>query len=263
MAFRTVRNILTAALAAIAGPVIAAGTHEQPPASLTVFAAASLKNALDEAAAAFTARTGHRVIASYAGSPALARQLEAGAPADVILSADTDWMDYLQSKNLIAAATRRNLFGNALVLVAPAGKKPDLAVADGFSLAAALAGGRLAVANVESVPAGKYAKAALQALRVWRDVEGKLAQSENVRAALAFVAQGEAPLGIVYKTDAFAENKVEIVGTFPAGSHPAIIYPGAVVHSTPHPSAAAELIGFLASPAAGEIFESHGFSRTP
>jgi molybdate transport system substrate-binding protein len=227
---------------------------------ITVFAAASLRNALDEVDAAFTRATGIAVNASYAASSALARQIEQGAPADVFLSADSDWMDYLQQRQLIAPATHVNLLGNALVLIAP--KNSPLAnvdIAPGVDLAKLAGGGRIAVADVHAVPAGLYAKAALTKLGAWASVRDKLAQAENVRAALSYVARGEAPLGIVYATDAKAEPGVKIVGTFPADSHPPIVYPAAAIKGRDN-DVAKRYLQFLRSAETKAIFEKYGFS---
>lgn len=220
-----------------------------------VFAAASLKNALDEAAASFTQG---KVAVSYGASSTLARQVENGAPADLFISADREWMDYLDKKGLLAPGTRRDLLGNRLVLIAPAARPAKLDPAPGFPIARALAGGRLALADPAGVPAGKYAKAALEKLGVWDDVAGRLAPAENVRAALAFVARGEAPLGIVYATDAREEPRVMVAGVFPEDTHPPIVYPAAVLRGA-RPGAQA-FLGFLASPPAKAIFRRHGFA---
>lgn len=229
---------------------------------ILVFAAASLKNALDKASDDFTRRSGNAVTVSYAATSALARQIEAGAPADVFISADLEWMDYLQTHNLIRAGSRRNLLGNSLVLIAPAAAPADLRIGDGFPLAAALGDGRLAVANTAAVPAGKYARAALEKLGVWGSVEDRLAQADNVRAALALVSRGEAPLGIVYRTDAAADPNVVIVDTFPEDTHPPIIYPLALVAASDSPGAA-EFVAFLASGEARGAFETEGFAVLP
>jgi molybdate transport system substrate-binding protein len=236
-----------------------AAAFAQAGAPVTVFAAASLKNALDEAVAIHGQRTGTRVTVSYAASSALARQIEAGAPADLFISADLDWMDYLQTRQLIRPATRVNLLGNRLVLIAPRDSKASLTVERGLPLARALGDGRLAVADPDAVPAGKYAKAALEALGAWSAVAPRLARAENVRAALAFVARGECPLGIVYATDAAAEARVRIVGAFPAGTHPPIVYPAAIT-ATAKSAGAASLLQFLGSAAAKPVFEKHGFT---
>jgi molybdate transport system substrate-binding protein len=225
-----------------------------------VFAAASLKNALDDAIAAYGRETGTKVIASYAASSALAKQIEQGAPAQLFISADLAWMDYLAERGLVEEATRVNLLGNSLVLVAPKDSTVgEVALGQGVDLAALLGDGRLAVGEVSSVPAGKYAKAALEKLGGWSGVESRLAQSENVRAALALVARGEAPLGIVYRTDAAADPTVRIVGTFPPDSHPPIIYPAAVTKGG-DAGGAADFLKFLSGSVAKAAFEKQGFT---
>lgn len=245
--------VLAAALS-----VSPAQAQDKPP--LLVFAAASLKNALDEINTAWTKRSGVEVRASYAASSALAKQLEEGAPADLFLSADIPWMDHVEKKNLVRAGTRANLLGNALVLIAPKDwKKGQVKIGQNFDLAALLGDGRLAVGAVASVPAGRYAKASLEKLGIWPSVEKKLAEAENVRAAMAFVSRGEAPLGIVYSTDAAADPNVVIVGTFPGDSHPPIIYPVGVLASSKNPAAGAYR-KFLAEPEAKKIFVKHGFT---
>ena len=223
-----------------------------------VFAAASLKNAIDEINAEWRRKTGMAVNASYAASSALARQIEQGAPADIFISADLDWMDYLQQRNLIKADTRTNLLGNTLVLIAPAGSIASFDIARGADLGALIADGRLAIGEVLSVPAGRYAKQALMTLGMWTGVEDKLAQTDSVRAALALVARGEATAGIVYATDAKAEPKVRVLGTFPADTHAPIIYPVALVASSTDADAPA-FLGYLRSPAALRTFDAHGF----
>jgi len=227
-------------------------------ADLTVFAAASVKEALDEQVGRFQAETGDTIVVSYGGSNALARQVEAGAPADIFLSADTDWIDYLDQLHLLRPGTRTNLLRNRLVLIAPAHARTSLSIRPGFALGPALGSGRLAMANPESVPAGKYGKAALMTLGVWTSVESRIARTDNVRAALMLVARGEAPLGIVYATDAIAEPKVRIVDTFPEPTHPAIVYPIAIVASSRSPGAR-RLVDTLSSPAARAIWVRHGF----
>ncbi|MEA1651680.1 molybdate ABC transporter substrate-binding protein [Nitrospirillum sp. BR 11164] len=228
-----------------------------------VFAAASLKNALDTANAAFVAGGGAKATVTYAASSALAKQIEAGAPADLFISADEDWMDYLAGKGLIQPSTRRDLLGNELVLVAAADTKTTVEIKPGFALDQALdaaqTGGRLAVGDPAAVPAGKYAKAALQTLGAWDKVRDHLAPAENVRAALALVARGEAPFGIVYKTDAMAEPGVRIVATFPADSHAPILYPIALAKEATSAQARA-FLDFLASPKARPLFEAQGFT---
>lgn len=227
-----------------------------------VFAAASLKNALDAAAADFTEQADAPVRISYAASPTLAKQIEAGAPADIFISADLAWMDYLAERGLIRADSRRNLLGNTLVLIAPAEAPVDLAIAPGFPLAAAVGDGRLAMANTQAVPAGKYGRAALEALGVWPSVEGRLAEADNVRGALALVSRGEAPLGIVYATDAAADPGVVVVGAFPPETHPPIVYPIALTAASSHP-AAARFLSFLAGDVGRSHFEKEGFSILP
>jgi molybdate transport system substrate-binding protein len=220
--------------------------------TITVFAAASMKNALDEVDAAYTTKTGVNVAASYAASSVLAKQIEQGAPADVFVSADTDWMDYAISKKVINEPTRVNLLGNSIVL-----SINEVNIAEGFDLAKLAGDGKIATGDVQSVPVGKYAKAALEKLGAWQAAEPKFAMAENVRTALTLVARGEAPLGIVYSTDAKVEPSVKIVGTFPASSHPPIIYPVAAT-ATAKPETMSYL-AFLRSTAAKNIFEKYGF----
>ena len=252
--------ILILSLLAATGPV-RAETPPVPPGagSVTVFAAASLKNALDAAAAAFKAKTGVDVKVSYAGSMALARQIEATAPAEVFISADEASMDYLAGKNLIQADSRFDLLGNQLVVVAPksAGLEKLPLTKDAFS--AALGSGKIATGDPASVPVGKYAKASLEKLALWPSLEPHFAFTDNVRAALAFVARDEAPLGIVYLTDAKSEPKVKVVATFPASSHPPIVYPVALT-TTSTGEAPKKLLVFLRSEAAREIFAEQGFT---
>jgi molybdate transport system substrate-binding protein len=254
MAMRSVGRTCLFALLLVCGLATAARADD-----VLVFAAASLQNALDDAAAAFHSKTGDGTKISYAASSALAKQIENGAPADLFISADLDWMNYLGQKKLIEDGTRANLLGNKLVLVAPAASNAQVEIKPGFALASLLGGGRLAMADPASVPAGKYGKAALEKLGVWDGVQDKVAPAQDVRAALRFVARGEAPLGIVYQTDAAAEPGVKIVGVFPEGSYPPIIYPAALVASSRNP-AAAKLLAFLRSPAARPYFEKQGFT---
>jgi molybdate transport system substrate-binding protein len=228
-------------------------------ADVTVFAAASLKESMDAQAKAFEAATGHKVIVSYGGSNTLAKQIEAGAPADLFISADLDWMDYVDTRRLIAAGTRVELLRNTLVLIAPAGSAATLKIAPGFALATALGGGKLAMANPDSVPAGKYGKGALEKLGVWGSVEKQVARAENVRAALALVARAEAPFGIVYRTDALAEKGVKIVDTFPQDTYAPIVYPAAVVADSKS-AAARPLLDYLRSTAARAAWEQYGFT---
>jgi len=226
--------------------------------SLTVFAAASMKNALDDIDAAYTAKSGVKITASYAASSALAKQIEQGAPADIFASADIDWMDYATNNKTINEATRINLLGNSIVLIAPKDSKIDnVAIGPGFDLAKLAGDGKIATGDVKAVPVGKYAKAALEKLGAWQAAEPKFAMAESVRAALTLVARGEAALGIVYSTDAKVEPGVKIVGTFPAESHPAIIYP--VAATTTARSEAADYLAFLRTSAAKAIFEKYGF----
>src|ERR1700738_4821656 len=227
--------------------------------SLTVFAAASMKNALDDIDAAYTAKTGIKIVASYAASSALAKQIEQGAPADVFISADTDWMDYAIGKKTINEPTRVNLLGNSLVLIAPKDSKIDnVTIGQGFDLARLAGDGKIATGDVKAVPVGKYAKAALEKLGAWSAAEPKFAMAESVRAALTLVARGEAVLGIVYSTDAKVEPGVKIVGAFPADSHPPIIYP--VAATTTAKVGTSDYLAFLKSSAAKTILEKYGFT---
>lgn len=226
---------------------------------ITVFAAASLKNALDAANAAWSKETSKETTVSYAASSALAKQIEAGAPADIFISADLAWMDYAAEKKLIKDDTRSNLLGNRIVLVAPKDTAKPVEIKDGFDLATLVGDGKLAMGAVETVPAGKYGKAALEKLGVWSSVEGKVAGAESVRAALALVSRGEAPYGIVYQTDAAADPGVAIVGTFPEDSHPPIIYPVAILSESKSADAAAYL-DYLKSDKAEPFFTEQGFT---
>lgn len=243
---------LAAALLGLALPVLS------PAQGLTVLAASSLRGPLDAVATAFTKAGGPPVRISFAASSALARQVEAGAPADVFVSADLDWMDHLDKRGLIAAGTRANLLANELVLIAPRQGAVQLRIAPGFPIAQALGGGRIALANPASVPAGKYAKAAFTALGVWPSIEGRVAGAENVRAALALVSRGEAPLGVVYRTDAMADAGVRVVDAFPAGTHPPIVYPAAAVKGG-QVAEAKRFLDHLRSPAARTAWERAGF----
>ncbi|KQT19572.1 molybdenum ABC transporter substrate-binding protein [Methylobacterium sp. Leaf399] len=253
MTTATRRLCLAALLAMTLG---ATPVRAQTP--VVVFAAASLKNALDEAVAAWSKETGRTARVSYAASSALAKQIEAGAPADLFFSADLAWMDDVAAKGGIRPETRVDLLRNALVLIAPKDGPEAIPLVPGLDLAARLGGGRLAVANVDAVPAGRYGKAALESLGAWAGVKDRLAQAENVRAALLLVSRGEAPLGIVYATDAVSDPSVRVVGTFPTGSHPPVIYPLARTRDSTHPDAAA-LLGYLRSAPARVFFERQGF----
>ena len=226
---------------------------------LIIFAAASLKDALDEVNVAYQHENSQETATSYAASSTLAKQIEAAAPADVFISADLDWMDYLAKRNLIKPETRANLLGNRLVLIAPVNSPLNLAIGPNFSLAQALGNGRLAIADPNGVPAGRYGKAALESLGVWSTIADRVAPAENVRAALALVARGETPLGIVYQTDAASDKDVKIVGIFPQDTHPPIIYPIAAVVSSTNPAALGYL-AYLKSRAARPTFEKHGFT---
>ena len=253
------RRLLPVAFGALVAGALALPAAPAAAKDLLVFAAASLKNALDDIDASYKKETGKAVTVSFAASSALAKQVEQGAPADVFISADLDWMDYLAKKNLIKAGTSSNLLGNSIVLVAPADSKATTKIAPGFALASLLGDGHLAMANTQSVPAGKYGKAALEKLGVWDSVKDRVAQADNVRAALLLVSRGEAPLGIVYKTDVAADPKVKIIDSFPDDSHPPIIYPVAVIAASTNPDAAAYL-AYLKSPTAAAAFEKQGFT---
>jgi molybdate transport system substrate-binding protein len=228
-------------------------------ADVMVFAAASLKETMDEQAKQFESSTGNKVIVSYGASNALAKQIEAGAPADLFISADLDWMDYLDQRHLIAGNTRGNLLRNTLVLIAPSSSSSTLKIRPGFGLAAALGTGKLAMANPDSVPAGKYGKASLEKLDVWAQVEKQVARAETVRAALALVSRDEAPFGIVYRTDALADKGVRIVDTFPPDTHPPIIYPAALVAGSKS-TAGLPLLDYLRSASARPVWEKYGFA---
>ena len=242
---------LAAALCVGAAPVAAA--------EVVVFAAASMKTALDEFAAKWMEKTGHAVVVSYAGSNALARQIVAGAPADIFLSAAVEWMDEVEKAGLLAEGTRADLFGNSLVLVAHGKDAPALEVGPDLDLAGLLGDGKLAMALVDAVPAGRYGKAALISLGLWDAVAPAVAQADNVRAALALVSIGEAPLGVVYATDAAADDRVTVVGAFPEGSHPPIVYPGALLADAADEAGRA-FFAALRSPEAKAAFAAQGFA---
>lgn len=255
---KVIRNIwvavaLAASLFGGAQPALAA---DKGP---TVFAAASLKNALDAVAADWKEQTGREAVISFAATSALAKQIEQGAEADVFISADLAWMDYVAERKLIDPETRFDLLANEIVLIAPKDSDLTVDIAPDFPLAEALGDGRLAIAGVEAVPAGKYGKAALQSLGVWDGVKDKLAQAENVRAALRLVSRGETPLGIVYASDAKADPNVKVLGAFPADSHPPIVYPAARLARAKGPEAEA-FLGYLRTPEARRRFEENGFS---
>ncbi len=241
---------LALAAALLAAPVAAA--------HLTVFAAASLRDAMAEAAAVHAEASGDEVVVAPAGSSVLARQIMAGAPADLFVSANKAWMDELEAQGLIRPDTRVDLLSNRLVLIGHGDAAP-VTLSEDLDLAALLGDGRLAVALVEAVPAGIYARAALEHFGLWQAAAPRLAQADNVRGALALVAAGEAPYGIVYATDAAAEPRVSVLATFPPDSHPPIVYPAAVTAEAPSPEAAAAFLRFLAGPQAQAIFARHGF----
>jgi len=241
---------------ALAGSNAASAADAKKP-ELLIFAAASLTNVLGELSTAWQESSGVTVKLSFAASSALARQIEAGANVDAFISADQEWMDYLQSRNLIEKSSRRDLVANRLVLIAPADSKLELKIAPGFNLAAALAGGRLATGDPDTVPVGRYARSALTSLGVWDEVADRLVRADNVRSALTFVARGEVPLGIVYITDAVLEKQVRIVDTFPESTHAPISYPAAATTSA-RPEAAAYLT-FISGKEASIVWKKFGF----
>ncbi|MHB8815269.1 MAG: molybdate ABC transporter substrate-binding protein [Steroidobacteraceae bacterium] len=248
---------MACAMAALLSLATAGARAAGASGGILVFAAASLADVLGDLDQAFTTRTGVRVTSSLAASSTLAKQIEAGAPADVFLSADLQWMDYLQQRGELRVGSRHDLIGNSLVLIAPANSALRVSIGPGFDLSRLLGGGRLAVADPDSVPAGIYACEALQKLGVWSDVMPRLVRAENVRAALEYVARGDAPLGIVYRTDALVEKRVRIVGVFPANSHPPIVYPVALTHGAG--AAATRYLAFITGPEARPIFHKWGF----
>src|SRR5271167_189616 len=249
--FPTSRDFLVFVLLALSSTPLSLPASAQDQ-KLVIFAAASLKDALDEVNAVYQREKGQEIATSYAASSTLAKQIEAAAPADIFISADLDWMDYLAKRNLIKPQTRANLLGNRLVLIAPIDSIAKLGIARNFPLAQALGNGRLAIADPNGVPAGRYGKAALESLGVWSTVADRLAPAENVRATLALVSRGETPLGIVYQTDAYSDKSVRIVGTFPEDTHPPIVYPIAVVASSTNPAATGS-VAYLKSPIARPI----------
>jgi len=251
------REWLVWAMAALFSVGAAGAQAAEASRGVLVFAAASLANVLGDLDQAFTARTGIRVTSSLAASSTLAKQIEAGAPADLYFSADLQWMNYLQQRGLLRPGSRHDVVGNSLVLIAPGGSALRVTIAPGFGLAKLLGGGHLAVADPDSVPAGIYAREALQKLGVWESVAPRLVRAENVRAALAYVARGDAPLGIVYRTDALVEKGVRVVGVFPADSHSPIVYPVALTRHAN--SATARYLAFITSAAARPVFRKWGF----
>jgi molybdate transport system substrate-binding protein len=243
--------------------VLSFATRAAEPAKpeLLVFAAASLTNVLQDIGAAYTKETGQAVKFSFASSAILARQIEAGARADVFFSADLEWMDYLDARSLINHSTRVDVLSNRLALVAPADSTLDLKIAPNFPLAAALGKGRLATGDPDYVPVGRYAKSALMTLGIWNEIADRIVRADNVRSALAFVARGEAPLGIVYETDAKVDKNVRIVDLFPASSHPPITYPVATTAAAK--SGAHGFAEYLRGPTARGIFQHYGFITLP
>ena len=247
-----IRLFLVAALS-IAG----VAAHAQ---STMVLAAASLKDAMDAAVSQYQKQTGEKIVVSYASSSTLAKQIENGAPADIFISADLDWMDYVDKRNLVRTGMRINWLRNELVLVAPAKSTVTVEIKAGFPLAQLLGNQRLAMGDPDYVPAGKYGKAALESLGVWTSVSDRIARAEDVRVALAYVSRGETPLGIVYRTDTLADSNVRIVATFPENTHPPIIYPMAMTTAGKSPTAG-KFYEFLKSAAASEIVRGQGFIR--
>jgi len=254
------RRRLAAILAAIVAASLLssrAGAQDRDHPTLLVFAAASLTNVLGEISSSWTTTSGVPVKLSFAASSVLARQIEAGGSADVFVSADQEWMDYLQQRGLIQMATRTNLVGNRLALIAPADSRVQLKIAPGAGLLDALGRGRLSTADPDTVPVGRYAREALISLRVWNEIQYRLVRADNVRNAMMFVARGEAPLGIVYATDALADRNVRIVDTFPANTHTPITYPGAAIRGAR--AEAIAYLNYLASPQARDTWKRYGF----
>lgn len=246
-------------MAMTAGAMMLAAPAAYADEQVVVFAAASLKNALDEVNKACEKDVGEAAKISYAASSALAKQIEEGAPADVFISADLDWMKYLSDKKLTKSDTEVKLLGNQIVLVAPKDSKAEVKIEKGFDLAKVIGDGKLAMGDFKAVLAGKYGKAALESLGTWSSVEGKVAQAENVRAALKLVATGEAAAGIVYQTDANAEKGVKVIGVFPEETHPPIVYPVAQTAESKDKDAPA-FLKCLRSAKAGELFKAQGFT---
>ena len=256
---RGVRAALLAAVFAMSAfaPAAHAAADDRP--TLLVFAAASLSNVLGELSTTWERSSGVPVKLAFASSSVLARQIEAGGRADLFISADQEWMDYLQTRNLIDKGSRRNLVGNRLVLIAPADSKLELEIAPGFKLAAALGGGRLSTGDPDTVPVGRYARSALIYLGVWDEVAGRLVRADNVRSAMTFVARGEVPLGIVYATDALIDRNVRVVDTFPSNSHAPITYPAAALAGARVETHA--LLEFLVSAEAAAVWKKSGFQE--
>lgn len=252
--------ILALAVAVCTQPGFAQQTapSKAPEKAPIIFAAASMKTALDAVAEAWKAETGKSTSLAYGSSGNLAKQIDYGAPADIFISADLAWMDYLEKQKLIRPDTRRNLLGNQLVLIEPADVRTDLKISPGFDLAGATGDSKVAVCTIASCPGGIYAKQALESLGIFSSVEPKLAQGDNIRTALTLVSRGEAKFGIVYATDANADPKVRVVGTFPEATHSPIVYPVALVAGSKNPDAAS-FLAFLSSPTAAKIFSAQGF----
>jgi molybdate transport system substrate-binding protein len=248
-------SIASALVAILLAIPAGAGDPKHPP--LLVFAAASLTDVLGDLSKAFEQQGGVPVRLSFAASSVLARQIEAGGKADVFICADQEWMDYLQQRNLVDRSSRRDLAGNRLVLIAPVDSKLDLRIAPGFPLFAALRGGRLSTGDPDTVPVGRYARSALIALGVWDQVHDRLSPADNVRSAMMFVARGEAPLGIVYTTDALLDPEVRVVDTFPANTHAPITYPGAVTIRSNNYAVA--FLEFLSRPESLDTWRRFGF----
>lgn len=250
---------MAVAVGGLAAMLMAAMPAVHAQESPLVFAAASLQNALDNINEAWAADAGKQIIVSYAASSALARQIEQGAPADMFISADLDWMTYLSERDLIKPDTELRLLGNRIVLIAPVDSDAEITIEPGFDLAGILGEERLAMGDVDAVPVGRYGKAVLEGLGVWDAIESRVAGAENVRAAMALVSLGEAPFGIVYQTDATADPGVKVVGIFPEDTHPPIIYPVALTAESENPDTA-EFLTFLQSQTAKDLFEEQGFS---
>jgi molybdate transport system substrate-binding protein len=251
----TIIALALTVLARVVSAAPAAATNEKP--ALLVFAAASLTNVLGELSPTWEKQSGVAVKLSFAASSVLARQIEAGGKADVFISADQEWMDYLQSRNLLDKPSRRDLVGNRLVLIAPADSNIELTIAPGFPLFEALGGGRLSTGDPDTVPVGRYARSALMSLGAWDQVADRLVRADNVRSAMMFVARGEAPLGIVYTTDALVDKKVRIVDTFPFDTHKPITYPAAAMQGGREEAKA--YLAFLAGADAEPVWKRFGF----
>ncbi|HET6757384.1 MAG TPA: molybdate ABC transporter substrate-binding protein [Burkholderiales bacterium] len=253
---RMMRRVAVAALVSLS--LISTGSSAAEAQKILVFAAASLRDALDEIALGYEQQSNVKVLLSYAASSALAKQIESGAPADIFVSADLDWMNYLDKKKLIDAKSRVNLVGNRLVLISGADAKLQPTIGVNVPMIDLLRSERIAIANPDHVPAGKYARAALEHLGVWASIQDKLVRTDNVRVALSLVSRGEVPTGIVYLSDAMADKQVRVVGEFAADSHPAIIYPATLVAESKNTSSP-PFLNHLVSEQARAIFKKHGF----